>query len=145
MRLSPDLPPIWTAALAALAWALARWVPILRFDLDPLGRVVLWLGVALILWSAVWFAIKWTPIEPGHKPKALIVEGPYRLNRNPIYTGLVLVLAGYALGLGALSALLPVPVLPLILTRRFIRSEETALIDAFGAAGRDWIARTRRW
>ncbi len=144
-RFTPDLPPVWLAGHMAIAWALARWLPLWRFDAGPVGRLIIVLGVAIILWSAWWFWRKRTPIEPRHTPKALIVEGPYRLNRNPIYTGLVIILAGWALGLGAISALLTVPILPLVLTRRFIAPEEAALRAVFGAEAERYLARSRRW
>lgn len=145
LRLTPDLPPVWLAVFALGVWVLGRWVPLLRFDVQPLGRVLIWVGIALIVWSAVWFWRKRTPIEPGHKPVALIVEGPYRINRNPIYTGLTLILAGFALNQGALGALLAVPFYPVLITRRFILSEEAGLRAVFGSAADDYIARTRRW
>lgn len=144
-RITPDLPPVWLAGHMAAAWGLANIVPLWRFDAGPAGRLVIALGLALVLWSAWWFWRKRTPIEPRHTPRALIVEGPYRLNRNPIYTGLVIILAGWALGLGALSALLTVPILPWVLTRRFIAPEEAALHAAFGREAERYLARTRRW
>jgi len=144
-RLTPDLPPVWLAGCMAATWALARWLPLWRFDAGPAGRLAIAAGVALILWSAWWFWRKRTPIEPGHRPRALIVEGPYRLNRNPIYTGLVVILAGWALSLGALSAMLTVPLLPWILTRRFVAPEEAALRAAFAAEADRYLLRTRRW
>lgn len=145
LRFSPDLPPVWMAGFALLAWALGAWLPVLRFDVAPLGRVLIWAGLALVLWSALWFWRKDTPIEPGHTPDALIVEGPYRLNRNPIYTGLALILLGFSLNQGALSALLPPLLYPALITRRFIRPEEDALRRAFGEEAERYIARTRRW
>jgi protein-S-isoprenylcysteine O-methyltransferase Ste14 len=50
-----------------------------------------------------WFWRKKTTIEPHHTPTALIVEGPYRLSRNPIYLALLALLAGYVLRLGSLG------------------------------------------
>ncbi|MEM8788165.1 MAG: methyltransferase [Pseudomonadota bacterium] len=144
-RLRPDMPPFWMLGFGALAWAAARLIPLWQFDIQPVGRVLGALGLALILWSAVWFWRKKTPIEPGHVPAALIVEGPYRLNRNPIYTGLCLLLLGYALGLGALSALVPAVLFPLLLTARFVTPEEAALRRAFGDAADVYFRTTRRW
>ena len=143
----PDLPPVWMLGGVALEWALARWVPLVRLGdwSAPLGWALVALGFALIAWSAVWFARKRTSIEPGDVPKALIVEGPYRINRNPIYAGMALGLLGIALILGALSALLVPPLFVWIVTRRFVRGEEAALRAAFGAEADDYIARTRRW
>lgn len=144
-RLTPDLPPVWLATFMALSWALARWMPVVRFDAGPLGSILIAAGLGLVLWSAWWFWRKRTPIEPRHVPRALIVEGPYRLNRNPIYSGLILILAGFALNRGGLSGLLPVLAYPVLLTRRFVLAEERALRDAFGAEAERYLSYSRRW
>ena len=144
-RLTPDLPPVWLALFALVAWGLGRWVPLIRFDVAPLGRILIWAALALIVWSAIWFWRKKTPIEPGHAPKALIVEGPYRINRNPIYTGLAVILLGFGLNQGALTALVPAVAFPVLITRRFILPEEAMLRGAFGEEAEVYIAKTRRW
>ena len=140
-----DLPPIWLGAMLVLSWILGRVAPIIRFEMGITGRVVMALGIALIAWSAWWFWRKRTPIEPRHTPTALIVEGPYRINRNPIYSGMVLILAGFGLMQGAMSGLLPALLFPVLITRRFILGEEAALRSAFGEAAEDYFRRTRRW
>ena len=146
MKGFPDLPPIWFAAMAGLVWALSRWVPLISFEVSIwLARVPMAIGLALILWSAFWFWSKKTPIEPNHVPKALIVEGPYRVSRNPIYLGLLLILIGWALSEGGLSGFLPVAAFPFIITARFIRGEEDGLRAAFGQEADAYIARTSRW
>jgi protein-S-isoprenylcysteine O-methyltransferase Ste14 len=144
MHRFPDLPPIWALSAAAAAWALARVLPVAALP-SGLGRLLIVAGVGLILWAAVWFRRKRTPIEAHQVPSALIVEGPYRINRNPIYTGLVLVVLGWALALGAMSALLPALVLPVVLDRRFVRGEEAALRARFGAEAEAYFGATRRW
>jgi len=141
-----DLPPVWLAVHVAAAAGLDAVAPLLRFDVGPWpGAVLCAAGFAVILWSAVFFGLKRTPIEPRHAPKVLIVEGPYRINRNPIYTGMLGILAGAGLLLGSLGALLPCLTFPVLITRRFIENEEAALRDAFGDAAEAWIARSRRW
>ena len=148
LRDFPDLPPVWMLGHAVLAWAAAEWLPLVRFDgsiVQALGLPVAAIGIGLAVWAAVWFARKRTTIEPRHAPRALIVEGPFRLNRNPIYTGMALTLLGFALWLGTLSAILVVLPFPFIIDRRFIRGEERTLRDAFGAEADSYIAGTRRW
>lgn len=144
LRGFPDLPPVWALAAAAASWALARWLPLVALP-SGMGRVFIVAGLGLIVWAAIWFRRKRTPIEPHHVPRALIVEGPYRINRNPIYTGLTLILIGWALALGALSALVPALAFPVIITARFVRGEEAVLRTAFGAEAERYIAATRRW
>ncbi len=145
MKGFPDLPPIWALGTAIAIYLLARFLPLLRFEWPILAALFFWGGLALIFWSAIWFWRKETPIEPHHAPRALIIEGPYRLNRNPIYTGLTILLFGYALGQGGLSGLLPVAIFPFIITQRFVLGEEAALRTAFGPEAEEWITETRRW
>ncbi len=144
MKRFPDLPPVWGFGAAALATLLAFTVPVARVPSWP-GVPVLLAGLALIGWSTSWFRRKRTTIMPGEQPTALIVEGPYRINRNPIYTGLVLIVLGYGLMLGALSAVVPALLLGWVIDRRFVRGEEAALAAAFGEAARDYFRSTRRW
>lgn len=142
----PDLPPVWATGAAALAWALAEWLPIWRHGEGRIAGVVLFaLGLASMIWAVIWFVRKRTPIEPHESPRTLIVEGPFRINRNPIYSGMALGVFGIALWLGAVSALIPAFALPLILTRRFVLPEEARLRERFGAEAEAWFARTRRW
>ena len=140
----PDLPPIWAAGMALGAWALAWTVPLAALPSAPAWPSIA-AGVGLILWAAWWFRVRRTTIEPHRAPRALIVEGPFRVNRNPIYTGMTLILFGWAFLLGAASALLPAALFPLLITRRFIPGEEAALRQAFGAEAEAYFAATRRW
>lgn len=141
----PDLPPVWALGVWLAQQAGARWLPLAAFDAGWIGGALVAGGLALILWAAIWFRRKRTPIEPHHRPKALIVEGPYRINRNPIYTGLAIILVGTGLNAGALSALLLAAAFPIIATRRFAIPEEAGLRAAFGAEADRYIAATRRW
>ncbi|UWQ17085.1 isoprenylcysteine carboxylmethyltransferase family protein [Jannaschia sp. M317] len=147
MKGFPDLPPIWLLGTMGLSWAVAEARPF-----ASTGQVGLWVGAGVILlglgiiaWSALWFWRKRTPIEPHHRPRTLIVEGPYRLSRNPIYLGLLLLALGWALSLGPFTALVPVPVLWWVLDRRFAAVEEAVLRDSFGAEAKAYLAATRRW
>lgn len=75
----------------------------------------------------------------------LLVEYHFRINRNPIYSGMTMMLLGWAIVLGALTAFVPVVVFPFIIARRFIADEEQRLRDAFGQAAEDYLGRSRRW
>ncbi|KPQ13581.1 MAG: putative protein-S-isoprenylcysteine methyltransferase [Rhodobacteraceae bacterium HLUCCO18] len=144
----PDLPPVWLAGFMVVAWVLDRGLPLVE-AFGPLYRV---LGIVLMLaalgligWSAWWFWRKKTTIEPHHTPSALIVEGPYRLSRNPIYLGLLALLTGYVLWLGSLAPVILPFAFYRVLTRRFIEPEEAGLRRLFGAEAHAYLERTRRW
>ncbi|MDY8110745.1 isoprenylcysteine carboxylmethyltransferase family protein [Fulvimarina sp. 2208YS6-2-32] len=144
----PDLPPVWAAGFFAAEWIVADVLPIVAFGQPVtalLGAMLAVCGFAIAIWAAIWFGRKKTAIEPGETPKALIVEGPFRINRNPIYTGMALVLLGVAVWLGALSAVIVALGFPFVITARFIRDEEAALRKAFGQKAERYFAGTRRW
>lgn len=140
-----DLPPVWALCTAASSWVLAVMIPVIRFHIPVLPWLSAGAGLALIGWSALYFYRQKTPIEPRKTPSFLLAEGPFRINRNPIYTGMVMILIGFALGLGALTSLLPVLAFPFLITERFITNEEEGLRQAFGEQAEIFFANTRRW
>ncbi len=139
-----DIPPLWLLGTLAAQYLLARFLPLLSFDL-PGGPILVIAGFALIFWSAIHFRRAQTPIHPRRKPTTLITDGPFAFSRNPIYLGMALIAAGWAIRLGALSALLMVPIFMLIIQRRFIVGEEFHIDRALGEEWRSYTSRTRRW
>jgi protein-S-isoprenylcysteine O-methyltransferase Ste14 len=144
----PDLPPVWLLGFMAAAWAIDRGLPLVE-AFGPVyraaGGLLMLAALALIAWSALWFWRKKTTIEPHHTPTALIVEGPYRLSRNPIYLALLALLAGYVLRLGSLGPVILPFAYYIVLTRRFIEPEEAGLRRLFGAEAHAYLENTRRW
>jgi protein-S-isoprenylcysteine O-methyltransferase Ste14 len=143
-----DLPPLWLALFAALAWAQARLLPIGGFGAwgGPAGAALIGAGLVLMAAAFVEFRRHRTTVIPHHQPAALVTTGVYRLSRNPIYLADALILAGLCLRWNALPALaLLVPLFMAVITVRFIRPEEARLRAGFGPAFEAWAARTRRW
>lgn len=141
-----DLPPVWAALAALAALALDRAAPLWRAELPAAAAILpAAAGLGLILLAALGFLRARTPIEPRHDARALLTGGAFRLNRNPIYTGMALILLGFWAHLGSLSALAPVAAFPVVITRRFILEEEARLRRLFGPEAEAWFARSRRW
>lgn len=148
MKGFPNLPPVWWASSIA-GIHLGRWLlPGLHFEtviLEAVSVALLIGALAIIAWSGLWFWKKRTPIEPHHTPKSLIVEGPYRLSRNPIYLALVMLTLASAFGNGSLIGVVLAAILWRILDQRFAAVEEALLVETFGDAARAYLARSRRW
>ena len=102
-------------------------------------------GLALILWVAKLFDRAGTTIKPFQESSALVVRGPYRLSRNPIYLGMVAALLGVGTMLGSLTPFAIVAVFAWAIDRRFIRREEAMLEATFGAAYAEYRTVVRRW
>lgn len=88
-----------------------------------------------------------TAITPLHPERAtsLIVDGPYRFTRNPMYLGLVLQLVAWAWWLSSFTPWLIIPLFTLILIRFQIKPEEKILGSRFGDAYRHYQSRVGRW
>jgi len=143
MKLTLDYPPIWLAVFAALTWAWGRIAPMLAFPVA--GWLLVVLGLGLMAAAAAQMLRRRTTLDPHGAPSSLVTEGVFRWTRNPIYLGDLLLLAGLCLLWRAPLALLLVPLLGLVLSRRFIQPEEARLSARFPAQFAAWSARTRRW
>ena len=99
-------------------------------------------GVALALWCVLTFALvgKGTP-APFDPPRRLVIVGPYRFVRNPMYLGAGLALLGLALYYGSASLFGFVGLFLLIVFLFIVGYEEPTLRRTFGA---DYEAYTKR-
>jgi protein-S-isoprenylcysteine O-methyltransferase Ste14 len=86
-----------------------------------------------------------TTVKPDEESAALVTGGAYRISRNPMYLGFVLLLAGIALLLGSLTPWIVVPAFALLMDRTFIAAEERMLEARFGAEWKAYQTAVRRW
>jgi protein-S-isoprenylcysteine O-methyltransferase Ste14 len=142
-------PPAWTLLYliaAGTASALYPWRSIVDLTSIPAGSVLLLLGVASALWASSIFRLKGTDLNPTSETnKLLVVTGPFRVSRNPMYLGLVLTTLGIAFCVGSLP-MFAVPVLVFATTHGVhIPFEEAKMRRQFGSQFDDYTRRTRRW
>ena len=74
------------------------------------GLAFVLIGFALAAWSARVFHLAGTSIVPGDAAAALVTSGPYKVTRNPIYIGFILVYFGLAIILTSMWMLLKVEI-----------------------------------
>jgi protein-S-isoprenylcysteine O-methyltransferase Ste14 len=103
-------------------------------------------GGALALWGIAAFALvgKGTP-APFDPPRKLVVQGPYRYVRNPLYIGAALALSGAALFYGSIPMWGYVGLFVLVTHGLVAWYEEPILERLFGDDYRAYGARVRRW
>ncbi|NND45424.1 MAG: isoprenylcysteine carboxylmethyltransferase family protein [Xanthomonadales bacterium] len=142
------VPPVYFLASLALMEALHRWWPIAQTWQAPVihvGWVLLALGLVMILSALGAFSRAATGIVPFSEATAMVTSGFYRVTRNPMYLGMVLILAGIATLRGTLASFLPIPLFAWVIHSRFILREERFMEEAFGAQYLAYKARVRRW
>jgi protein-S-isoprenylcysteine O-methyltransferase Ste14 len=98
------------------------------------------------VWCILSFAIvgRGTPM-PLDPPRRLVVRGPYRYVRNPMYLGAGLALGGAALYYQTVALLAYVSVFLLLLHVSVVSYEEPTLRQAFGEDYATYCRQVRRW
>jgi protein-S-isoprenylcysteine O-methyltransferase Ste14 len=100
-------------------------------------------AITLLIWIRGW---KWWPPErPKVAPSFLMVRGPYRFTRNPIYIAFLGLWLGWALFFGSIGVLIGWLVLCLVANVIIVPREERDLEAAFGEFYLQYKNRVPRW
>ena len=148
MNDTPMLPPVYLFTALAAMMLLHLFFPVLVLVSTPwhtAGLVPLALGVALNLVAGKSFMRSGNPIRAFEPPQTLVTGGVYRFSRNPMYLGMVLMLAGIAILLGSLTPFIIIPVFATAIDRVFIVAEEAVLEQRFGDQWNQYRRMVRRW
>ena len=110
------------------------------------GMALATLGAALALWCVASFVRfgHGTP-APFDAPRQLVIRGPYRFVRNPMYLGAGLALAGAALYYKSGSLLIYACAFLLVFHLFVVFYEERTLRRSFGASYETYCHHVRRW
>jgi len=142
-------PPIWTLAYVLIATAisyLAGWPRIPGLPIVPLAVVLVAVGISLSATAVTLFRRRGAVLNPtatAH-PK-LVTSGPFRLTRNPMYLGLVIVALGIAFWVGAWPMFLAPIATFATANWVHIPFEEQNMRRQFGEDFAAYCGRVRRW
>ncbi|MGI9604844.1 MAG: methyltransferase family protein [Acidimicrobiales bacterium] len=141
-----------------MVWALLAGL--IEFGLSPVDSlldaswvtafavVIAVAGIALSAAGIAEFGRAHTSVDPHSIEKAstLVTSGVYRVTRNPMYVGLLVLLVAFGLWRGSLAAVSVGPILfVVVMTRLQIIPEERMLGDKFGVAYDEFSESSRRW
>ena len=110
-----------------------------------LGSVLTGTALSLLITALRVMLQARTNINPNQPTTTLVVQGPFRFSRNPIYVGFTLLYAGIAVLANALWAVLLLPIILAVLRFGVIAREEKYLERKFGAEYLAYKSRVRRW
>ena len=119
--------------------------PLISKPFNLLGILFFAGGLFVLFWSFGLFKKKDTPILPGQKPTALVIDGSYKFTRNPMYLGVATALLGVAIYLGDALAFLAPIVFFVFVSFKFIPKEEKLMEKLFGKGYINYKKRVRRW
>jgi protein-S-isoprenylcysteine O-methyltransferase Ste14 len=142
------VPPVYflvALLLMVFLHRVAPWAQLLEAPYRYAGIVIAGIALGLGAWAAALFRRAGTNIRPFMPSTALVVSGPYKLTRNPMYLGMAGILLGAAVFMGSLTPFVVIPAFMALIAERFIIPEEGKLEAAFGRDYTDYKARVRRW
>jgi protein-S-isoprenylcysteine O-methyltransferase Ste14 len=104
-------------------------------------------GSLIILAGVLTFRRMKTTVNPltPNATTTMVTSGIYRVTRNPMYLGFLLILAGWAIYLSNLLAFVFLPLFVLYMNRFQILPEERALGIKFSEAFTRYKRSVRRW
>lgn len=96
-------------------------------------------------WSLWLFQRHRTGLLPGQATLEMIEDGPYRVSRNPLYVGLLVLYLALCLLIPTVWGIALVPAAIALLFWGAIKPEERFLHDRFGSHYDAYTKRVRRW
>lgn len=109
------------------------------------GLLVIATGLAFAISALDRFRQLQVNVRPDRPVARMVGGGAYRVTRNPMYFGLVCLLTGLGLALGAYPLLASAVVMFAYLNWYVIPREEAYLARTFGDDYRAYCTRVRRW
>ena len=142
------IPPFYLLISVLSIVLLSKYFPVIEFDREKfkmLSLLILLTGISLLSISSSLFTKHKTPIKPFKESTHLITTGIYKYSRNPIYLGMVLILIGVGIYMGAGSSLFVVLIFIYFIRKDFVIKEEAFLLELFGEEYKNYKEKVRRW
>ena len=141
-------PPIVTLLFSALIYFSSKWSPNIVFSGQSIISLFLMTVGFIVLLIAIsaFFKFKTTinPLKP-EDATSLVTTGIFRLSRNPMYLGLLLLIISLWVKTGAVSGFILVPSFIAYLNNFQILPEERAINALFSGEYEVYCQQVRRW
>ena len=114
--------------------------------IQPLGLVLVGVGVIGLLWCIADFYIKGKgTLAPWSPPERLVTSGLYRYSRNPMYISVALILLGWAVSFNSLILYVYLVLVVTSFQIYITQCEEPRLAQKYGRDWERYADRTPRW
>jgi protein-S-isoprenylcysteine O-methyltransferase Ste14 len=137
--------PVYSMAAIGVAEALTS----IRAWRLPLPRLLAFPVLAASLLLAAWAILRFVQMRtttiPWRRARVLVVDGPYRLTRNPMYASLLLLQLGLGIKWSNSWYLATLALAWYAIDRLVVRREEPFLLRHFGEPYRRLLDTTPRW
>jgi len=141
------LPQTYFLALILLAVALHlnfTHLILVPYPFNLIGLIFIMFGIVINLWIDSLFKRNMTTVKPHRIQAKLIISGPFRFSRHPLYLEMLSILFGTALFLGTWVTLISPVIFMLLMEILFIPVEEKNLNLTFSNYS-EYRKKVRRW
>ncbi len=121
---------------------------LLRWLLLVAGVIIFGLGMGLIIAARRELARHGQPTDPGRPTSRIVTSGIFSISRNPLYLGVILLVAGLALALNSwwifillVPAIILCHLILIVPEERYLASEMGAEYQTYRASVRRWLGR----
>ena len=145
---APILPPTYLLIAILLMVGVHFAAPIIQVvpgSWKITGLIPLFLGLIMSIGGDSQFKKEKTAIKPFDEPSIMVTGGWFKISRNPMYLGFILVLVGVSFLLGSLASFLVIFLFAIVIQMRFIRFEEKMMAETFGKDWNQYVQKVRRW
>ena len=142
------IPPLVYLAGIVIGFLATIWMPtkvVTNSVAWTVGAILIFCGAVLAGSAILNFKDVGTTVRPDRAASTLVIAGPYKVTRNPMYLALALVYLGIAIAGQSVWALILLPVVLIVIQRRAIEPEEAFLERRFGANYISYKEMVRRW
>lgn len=148
MKTTKIMPPT-LMLIAMIAMLTLHFLLPLAWIISPFwnlaGLILIASGLMLNLSADKAFHMVHTTVRPFEESSNLVTNGVFRISRNPMYLGFVLILTGIAILLRTLSPYLVVFAFVAVIDMTFVKVEERMLAEKFGSSWKHYQSAVRRW
>lgn len=145
-------PPILPIVTIVAGYILGRFLPLFPDSTLPtperywIGGIIAGAAVLVLgIWPIQLFRKSGQDVTPWSPTPEIVVVGPYKLTRNPMYLQMILFCIGFSIILSSVWILILTPVCGWLIYNIAIRHEEIYLEDKFGDSYRAYKENVRRW
>lgn len=144
-------PPLQAIIIASFMWLLTNFCGYGQLETSALNQyaalALVLLGALVNVAAILSFRAAKTTVNPLNPSKAsqLVNTGIFKLSRNPMYLGMLILLCAWTVFLGNVLNVLLLAVFVLYMNRFQIAPEERALTKLFGDDYSEYCRRVRRW
>lgn len=142
------IPPVLFLLCIALMIGIRTLVVVQNVISPPFnyaGIALILLGIAVTVKVRKRFSRADTEIHTFKKPRKLVMNGLFRISRNPIYLGFTVSLIGVWVLLGTLLPIVGCLIFVLVTNYQYIPYEEKTMEQVFGDEYKVYRSKVRRW